>query len=135
MEEYKNNIQETSDEGTNDNENLIKALNDILNDWQDRTGAPAAKEEAPAAAAPAAEASTGTGAEKWNGIAFDDSQIRVIREAMKQGKNVYGINVVVQDTCILKAARAFLVFKAVEEKGEIIVSVPSAQDVEDEKVR
>ena len=52
---------------------------------------------------------------------------------MKQGKNVYGINVVVQETCILKAARAFLVFKAVEEKGEIIVSVPSAQDVEDEK--
>ena len=130
LEEYKNNIQETSDEGTNDNENLIKALNDILNDG--KTEAPAAKEEAPAAAAPTAE--TGTeGTEKWNDIAFDDSQIRVIREAMKQGKNVYGINVVVQETCILKAARAFLVFKAVEEKGEIIVSMPSAQDVEDEK--
>ena len=130
LEEYKNNIQETSDEGTNDNENLIKALNDILNDGKTET--PAAKEEAPAAAAPTAEAST-EGTEKWNDIAFDDSQIRVIREAMKQGKNVYGINVVVQETCILKAARAFLVFKAVEEKGEIIVSMPSAQDVEDEK--
>ncbi|MDE5588790.1 MAG: chemotaxis protein CheA, partial [Acetatifactor sp.] len=35
--------------------------------------------------------------------------------------------------CILKAARAFLVFKAVEEMAEIIVSMPSAQDVEDEK--
>ena len=46
----------------------------------------------------------------------------MIKEAMKQGKNVYGINVVVQESCILKAARAFLVFKAVEEKGEIIVS-------------
>lgn len=33
----------------------------------------------------------------------------------------------------MKAARAFLVFKAVEELGEIIVSSPSAQDVEDEK--
>lgn len=132
LEEYKNNIQETSDEGTNDNENLIKALNDILNDG--KTEAPAAKEEASAdvTAAPAAEAVT-EGTEKWNDIAFDDSQIRVIREAMKQGKNVYGINVVVQETCILKAARAFLVFKAVEEKGEIIVSMPSAQDVEDEK--
>ena len=132
LEEYKNNIQETSDEGTNDNENLIKALNDILNGG--KTEAPAAKEEVSAdtAAAPAAEAVT-EGTEKWNDIAFDDSQIRVIREAMKQGKNVYGINVVVQETCILKAARAFLVFKAVEEKGEIIVSMPSAQDVEDEK--
>ena len=130
LEEYKNNIQETSDEGTNDNENLIKALNDILNDG--KTEAPAAKEEAPASAASTAEDGT-EGTEKWNDIAFDDSQIRVIREAMKQSKNVYGINVVVQETCILKAARAFLVFKAVEEKGEIIVSMPSAQDVEDEK--
>ena len=129
LEEYKNNIQETSDEGTNDNENLIKALNDILNANKTGQEQPAKEEKA---TAPAAE-STGTGAEKWNGIAFDDSQIRVIKEAMKQGKNVYGINVVVQDSCILKAARAFLVFKAVEEKGEIIVSVPSAQDVEDEK--
>lgn len=132
LEEYKNNIQETSDEGTNDNENLIKALNDILNGG--KTEAPAAKEEAPAAAPAASAAEVGAdGAEKWNDIAFDDSQIRVIREAMKQGKNVYGINVVVQESCILKAARAFLVFKAVEEKGEIIVSMPSAQDVEDEK--
>lgn len=132
LEEYKNNIQETSDEGTNDNENLIKALNDILNG--DKTEAPAAKEEAPVAAtaAPAAE-SGADGNEKWNDIAFDDSQICVIKEAIKQGKNVYGINVVVQESCILKAARAFLVFKAVEEKGEIIVSMPSAQDVEDEK--
>lgn len=46
---------------------------------------------------------------------------------------MYGLNVMVQDSCILKAARAFLVFKAVEERGEIIVSDPSAQDVEDEK--
>lgn len=129
LEEYKNNIQETSDEGTNDNENLIKALNDILNVSKTEQAQPAKEEKA---AAPAAE-STGTGTEKWNDIAFDDSQIRVIKEAVKQGKNVYGINVVVQDSCILKAARAFLVFKAVEEKGEIIVSVPSAQDVEDEK--
>ena len=132
LEEYKNNIQETSDEGTNDNENLIKALNDILNGGKAET--PAAKEETSTSAASASTSVIDTdSAEKWNNIAFDDSQIRVIREAMKQGKNVYGINVVVQDSCILKAARAFLVFKAVEEKGEIIVSVPSAQDVEDEK--
>ncbi|MBP5223377.1 MAG: chemotaxis protein CheA, partial [Lachnospiraceae bacterium] len=37
------------------------------------------------------------------------------------------------DSCLLKAARAFLEFKAIEEKGEIIVSEPSAQDVEDER--
>ena len=34
---------------------------------------------------------------------------------------------------LLKAARAFLVFKAVEELGEILVYRPSSQDIEDEK--
>jgi len=123
LEEYNNNIQETADEGTNENEPLIKQLNDILN----------GKSASAPAETPKAATTTENSDEKWNDIALDDSQIRVIGEAKKQGKNVYGLNVVVQETCILKAARAFLVFKAVEEKGEIIVSAPSAQDVEDEK--
>ena len=38
-----------------------------------------------------------------------------------------------QESCILKAARAFLVFKAIEETSEILLSNPSAQDIEDEK--
>ena len=132
LDEYSNKIQETADEGTNDNEPLIKKLNDIL--AANKPGAAEAKpaEAAkPAESAPAASGSEST--EKWNDIALDDSQISVIKEAQKQGKKVYGINVVIQESCILKAARAFLVFKAVEEKGEIIVSNPSAQDVEDER--
>ena len=129
LEEYNNNIQQTADEGTNDNEALIKQLNSILN-GNSVSAAPQPE------AKKADEANTAEGSssgEKWNDIALDHSQIRVLTEAKKMGKNVYGINVVVQDSCILKAARAFLVFKAVEEKGEIIVSNPSAQDVEDER--
>ena len=129
LEEYNNNIQQTADEGTNDNEVLIRQLNDILNGAK---GAPAALKPEEKKTIVDTAASTDS-AEKWNDIAFDQSQIRVIKEAQKMGKKVYGINVVVQETCILKAARAFLVFKAVEEKGEIIVSNPSAQDVEDER--
>ena len=128
LEEYNNNIQSSADEGTNDNEPLIKQLNAILN------GEKAEKKEEAAApkeqAAPQASEAT---SEQWYDIAFDDTQFHVMTAAMEQGKKVYGMNVVVQDSCILKAARAFLVFKAVEELGEIIVSVPSAQDVEDEK--
>lgn len=126
LEEYTNNIQATADEGTNDNEPLIQMLNEILNG-----GAAPAPVEAPAAV-PGVTAAGDTG-EKWNAIPLDDTQVKVLREAMKMGKSVYGINVTVQESCILKAARAFLVFKAVEEKAEIIVSSPSAQDVEDEK--
>ena len=129
LEEYTDNIQSSADEGTNDNEPLIKMLNDILNG---SVGTAAPKEEASAEkAAPAA--AKPSGGNKWDSVALDSTQISVIKEAQTQGKRVYGMNVMVQESCILKAARAFLVFKAVEELGEIIVSDPSAQDVEDEK--
>ncbi len=126
LEEYTDNIQQTADEGTNDNEPLIKLLNDIMNNGK-------ATEAAPEPAKEAAVASDSGSDKKWNDIALDDSQIHVITEAKKQGSNTYGLTVTVQENCILKAARAFLVFKALEEKGEIIVSNPSTQDVEDEK--
>lgn len=47
--------------------------------------------------------------------------------------NIYGITVFIQEECLLKAARAFLVFKAVEDYGNIIAYNPSSQDIEDEK--
>ena len=124
LEEYTNNIQNSADEGTNDNENLIKMLNDIL----EKKGSGTAKKSA------AVENELGVNDEKkWDSVALEDAQVTVIREAQRQGKNVFGLNVRVQDSCILKAARAFQVFKAVEEVAEIIISEPSAQDVEDEK--
>ena len=134
LEEYTNNIQSTADEGTNDNTDIIKQLNDILNGAgkpeEKKEAAPAAQPEVSAASAPA---ESGTSGDKWDAIILDDSQVKVIKEAQRQNKKVYGLNVVVNESCILKAARAFLVFKAVEELAEIIVSEPSAQDVEDEK--
>ncbi len=134
LENYNSTIRETGDEGTNDNAPLIKRLKDIA------AGAGSAQESAPAPAAgapaPAAEetpAQTPAGGGKWNDIKIDASEASVLREALSQGKKVYGMTVRVQESCILKAARAFLVFKAIEETGEIMVSNPSAQDIEDEK--
>ena len=131
LEEYNTCIRETSDEGTNDNEPLIKQLNDILNEGKNPE--PEKAQSAPAAEPAPKEEQTASGAEKWQEIKLDDSEKNVLHEAVKRGKKVYGITVWVHESCILKAARAFLVFKAVEEVGEIIVSSPSAQDVEDEK--
>ncbi|MCQ2519334.1 MAG: chemotaxis protein CheA [Lachnospiraceae bacterium] len=130
LEEYTTSIQESADEGTNDNEPLIKALNDILN-GNSGDAAPEAKEEAPAAkeAPKAAEA----GNDKWKSIKLSDTEKSLYEAAKAEGKKFYGITVNVQESCILKAARAFLVFKALEEHGEIIVSNPSSQDIEDEK--
>ncbi len=132
LQEYTDNIKNTSDEGTNDNEPLIKLLNEYLNGKGAEAPAPAPA--APAETKSAQESDTSASSDKWNQIKFDDSQVKVIGEALKSGMKVYGINVTVKESCILKAARAFLVLKAIEEKGgEIIVSNPSSQDIEDEK--
>lgn len=134
LEGYTENIQNSADEGTNDNEVLIKALNDIMkNKNGDSAVATDAADTSNKSSAAGAVSSSGDIAVKWDAISLDDSQVSVIKAAKTQGKNVYGINVLIQENCILKAARAFLVFKAVEELAEIIVSDPSAQDVEDEK--
>ena len=109
LEEYTNNIQATADEGTNDNADIIKHLNDILNgagkQEEKKEAAPAAQPEVSAASVSAESSTSG---DKWDAITLDDSQVKVIKEAQKQNKKVYGLNVVVNESCILKAARAFL---------------------------
>ncbi len=128
LEEYNTNIRESSDEGTNDNGALIKRLNDIMSGGAGDSAAQAGQEQAPQAKAVEAAAPEG-----FAGIKLNESQQSVLNEALKQGKGVYGLTVKVQESCILKAARAFLVFKAIEDTSEIIVSDPSSQDIEDEK--
>lgn len=126
LEEYKDNIQNTQDEGTNDNEPIIKALQAILNGTEEAPKeAETPKEDT--AAKPAGEA-------KWKNVTLQEAEQHVIADALVKGMHVYAFDVKVQEACVLKAARAFLVFKAIEEiGGEIIVSSPSVQDIEDEK--
>ncbi|MCI8966010.1 MAG: chemotaxis protein CheA [Lachnospiraceae bacterium] len=141
LEEYVNNIQQTTEEGTNDNRDLIDALNSILkNNGEVVAGgsAPSAP-AAGAAAAPSAPAEKpasgdkGARTERWQGIKVSDTEKMLIDKAHNEGLKVYGVTVYVEEACVLKAARAFLVFKALEKLGEIIVSAPTAQDIEDEK--
>ena len=130
LEEYKDNIQNTQDEGTNDNEPLIKALQAILNGTEE---APAEEAAAPAEEKTEAKASGNDGA-KWAQVKLQEAEQHVLADAIVKGLHVYAFDVKVQESCVLKAARAFLVFKAVEELGgEIVVSSPSVQDIEDEK--
>ena len=134
LEEYTANIQASGDEGTNDNQPIIDMLNDFL---KNKGNAPA-KEEAPAEAAQEAPAKETTASgdssdDKWKEVSIGETEQGVLSAAKAEGKNVFGLTVYVNENCLLKAARAFLVYKAVEEKGEIIISNPSAQDIEDEK--
>ena len=126
LEEYTANIQETADEGVNDNQQLIAQLNKYLK--SQGSNQPAAEK------APESQVTVPEGPmEKWLDIKVGESERLVFSTAKAQGKNIYGITVCVQESCLLKAARAFLVYKAVEEKAEIIVCNPPANDIEDER--
>ncbi|HNR03979.1 MAG TPA: chemotaxis protein CheA [Bacillota bacterium] len=61
---------------------------------------------------------------------YDDN---IIRKAVQQNHGVYKITVVLAKDCMLKSARAFLVFQTVERYAEIFKSEPKVEDIEDEK--
>ena len=64
---------------------------------------------------------------------LNEYENKVIIEAQKQNLNVYKCIINVSPECIMKAVRVFMVFKSLEEIGEIIKSIPHSQDLEDEK--
>ncbi len=137
LESYLANIQETANEGTDDHEDIIKELNEILEEGTGKsnsaTQAPASQpkkeesEQAPAAS------QDGNDKEKFRKLPIADHEINAIKAAKEAGMTAYGMTVYVDESCLLKAARAFLVFKAIEEIGEIIKSDPEVSDIEDEK--
>lgn len=123
LENYVSNIQNTQDEGTDDNEPIIKALNSFIGGNNEES-----KETQPQTDASAVTAGEGT-----SELAFADFEMNAVNEALKKGLGVYEIDVTVDENCILKAARAFLVFKNLEGHCDVIKSEPSTQDIEDEK--
>ena len=66
-------------------------------------------------------------------IALDEFQFSVLEQSLDSGHNVYYIKVTVRDDCVLKAARAYMVFDTIERHGEVVKSSPSVQDIEQEK--
>lgn len=128
LEAYLNNILESTDEGTEENEEIINALNSIAN--KAGVGTP---EDAAAAQKTAESAETGAAVAKYESIRITEYEQKTFDKAKQQEQNVLGITVYLQESCILKAARAFLVFKALEEMGEVIKAEPNVQDIEDEK--
>lgn len=129
IDAYLENVKESSDEGTEDNEAIIQELNDIL-----AAGTGNAPERSKTAEQPEEKKEEPDKYEKkYFNAELSEKEKESIKDAEERGMNVYGITVYIQEECLLKAARAFLVFKAVEEYGDILVYRPSSQDIEDEK--
>lgn len=64
---------------------------------------------------------------------FNEYELHLIKEAIDKNLSIWKITVELDSECLLKSARAFLVFKTIENLGDIIKTDPIVQDIEDEK--
>lgn len=137
IEGYLNNVKQSSNEGTEDNELIIKELNDFIKMAEGEAAEPEAPASEPEAVPKAEkkeapEAPASNKEKKYLSIELDDTEKDKLKEAEESGLHLYGMTVYIQSDCLLKAARAFLVFRAVEEYGQILVYSPSCHEIEDE---
>ncbi|MCX7951685.1 MAG: chemotaxis protein CheA [Clostridiales bacterium] len=57
----------------------------------------------------------------------------IVNQAKERNYNVYIAEVILTKDCLLKSARAFLVYKTLEDIGEIVKTIPAVDDLEQEK--
>lgn len=67
-----------------------------------------------------------------SGFELNEYDKNIIVEAVDKGYFVYKVTVIIDKECVLKSARAFLAYKNLEDSGEIIKSIPSTEDLEQE---
>ncbi|MEK3915436.1 chemotaxis protein CheA [Paenibacillus sp. FSL H7-0331] len=64
---------------------------------------------------------------------LDEFQLSIIQQSIDAGMQVFYVEVGVRQDCVLKAARAYMVFNVLEQNGEVIKSDPPVEDIEQER--
>lgn len=128
LENYVNSVVNTGGEGDKEYKNVIDALNEILANkgtvkTPEKTRTAAEKTEQP----------VNEGKYLTAQLQLDEFEKNAVNKAKDMGINVLKITLVLNSGCLLKSARAFILFQTLERYGEIIKSQPSVQDIEDEK--
>lgn len=91
-------------------------------------------QEKPEAKPVAAEAGKGESAQAHaQAIELNETDRNVLNSAKKSGLQAMEITVTLTPDCLLKSARAYMVMNALDELGEVIKSVPPAEELEQEK--
>ena len=67
------------------------------------------------------------------GIYLKNVEREALFDAVNRGLSILTIKVVLAKECLMKAARAFVVFQTVERYGSIIKSIPEVEYIEDER--
>ncbi len=138
LEQMINNVANGDPEDLIDVSDLVAKLSSIMHG--DATPAASKKAEAPAATAAPAGETTVTAATAVapdtaaTDIVFDltDTEKNIIAEAIKNGMRGVYLKVTLAESCLLKSARSYMVMNALEELGEVIRTIPPAEDLEQE---
>ncbi len=126
LQEMIENIGNGDGEDAVDVSELVRMVNAIAK------GEPIAQAEAEAAGT-VASATAAAGTQVPEGCELNDTDLMVIREAKNSGLIPYWVHVEIAETCLLKSARSYMVMNVLDELGDVIKSVPPAQDLEQEK--
>ena len=97
---------------------------------------PVASKRAPASVTTtaAAPAPVAAGLAELSDIVMNEFEYEVLLEAQQRGSNIFLLQVKLVPDCLLKAPRAFMVVRNLEElKCDIIKAVPETKDLEEEK--
>lgn len=65
-------------------------------------------------------------------INLDQFEITVLQQSEERGFHNLNVNIKLQESCLLKAARVYMVFEVLEQIGEIIKSEPTVNELEEE---
>ncbi|AOT72937.1 chemotaxis protein CheA [Geosporobacter ferrireducens] len=120
LEEYITEISNIGDEGDIESDHLVKKLNNIMNADTELVNQENHSEEI---------------AVSSNEVIIETEEFsrNIVEKAVQEGYSGYRIKVELNPNCMLKSARAFIVFNTIERDCEILKSSPSVEDIEDEK--
>ena len=127
LEEYIENLEKNGQEGDLDSSMINKKLETIASGG---TVGESKSKKNPVKEAVAVEVKP----ENENDFHININDVEsIVAKALELGVKPYLVKVILDRGCMLKAARAFIVFNTLERFGEIIKSYPLAEEIEDEK--
>ena len=129
LETMIDNVGNGEPEDLVDVSDLVKKLSSILKGESAPAAAPA-----PAAAAESAPAAAESAPAAANDFIADltETEKNVIREAKAGGLRGFHITVSLSGSCLLKSARSYMVMNSLDEVGEVLRSIPGAEELEQE---
>lgn len=65
-------------------------------------------------------------------FALEEQEEHAIYTAQEEGLNIFAIQITLAEGCVLKAARTYMVMTQLENNGDVIKTIPSVQDLENE---